>query len=143
MAPSGVTATVIGWVWLGISLAAVLGRSIGTPAVIIGAATMKMISSTSITSTMGVTLISLITALPLRRRRRPPPPSAPPVLAPMAMLTAPRFELAAQNGGEFIREPLQPPGHLGRVGAELVVENHRRNGRDQPDGSSEQRLGDR
>ena len=32
----------------------------GTPTVINGAATMKMISSTSITSTMGVTLISAI-----------------------------------------------------------------------------------
>ena len=37
-----------------------------------GADTMKMISSTSITSTIGVTLISAITAL--RRLRRPPPP---------------------------------------------------------------------
>ncbi len=42
--------------------AAELGRSIGTPAVIMGAATMKMISSTSITSTIGVMLISLMTA---------------------------------------------------------------------------------
>ena len=46
-------------------LAWVCGRSIGTPTVSSGADTMKMISSTSITSTMGVTLISLIT---VRRR---------------------------------------------------------------------------
>ena len=38
--------------------AAVFGRSTGTPTVISGAATMKTISSTSITSTSGVTLIS-------------------------------------------------------------------------------------
>jgi hypothetical protein len=40
--------------------AVVRGRSTGTPEVIIGAATMKMMSSTSITSTKGVTLISAI-----------------------------------------------------------------------------------
>ena len=38
--------------------AAVLGRSTGTPTVISGAETMKTISSTSMTSTNGVTLIS-------------------------------------------------------------------------------------
>ena len=41
-------------------LAWVFGRSTGTPTVISGAATMKMISSTSMTSTSGVTLISAI-----------------------------------------------------------------------------------
>jgi hypothetical protein len=38
--------------------ARVLGRSTGTPTVNSGAVTMKTISSTSITSTKGVTLIS-------------------------------------------------------------------------------------
>ena len=38
------------------------GNSIGTPTVSSGAATMKMMSSTSITSTIGVTLISLMGA---------------------------------------------------------------------------------
>jgi hypothetical protein len=38
--------------------AVVFGSCTGTPVVISGAATMKMISSTSITSTIGVTLIS-------------------------------------------------------------------------------------
>ena len=41
-------------------LALVFGRSTGTPTVSSGAVTMKTISSTSITSTNGVTLISLI-----------------------------------------------------------------------------------
>ena len=36
------------------------GNSIGTPTVSSGAVTMKMMSSTSMTSTIGVTLISLI-----------------------------------------------------------------------------------
>ena len=40
--------------------ALVFGRSTGTPTVRSGAVTMKMMSSTSITSTNGVTLISLI-----------------------------------------------------------------------------------
>ena len=47
---------VIGWVSAFNALAAVFGRSIGTPTVIRGAATMKMINSTSITSTKGVTI---------------------------------------------------------------------------------------
>ena len=38
--------------------ALVLGSSTGTPAIINGAATMNTISSTSMTSTSGVTLIS-------------------------------------------------------------------------------------
>ena len=45
---------------VGSGAAAVFGSSIGTPTVSSGAATMKMISSTSITSTIGVTLISAI-----------------------------------------------------------------------------------
>ena len=43
-----------------IGLADVFGRSTGTPTVNNGAVTMKMISSTNITSTKGVTLISAI-----------------------------------------------------------------------------------
>ena len=43
--------------------AAVFGSCTGTPVVISGAATMKMISSTSMTSTIGVTLISDIGAV--------------------------------------------------------------------------------
>ena len=45
------------------------GRSTLTPLWISGAVTMKMMSSTSITSTSGVTLMSAIA------RRAPPPPS--------------------------------------------------------------------
>ena len=51
----------------------VSGSSIGTPKVSIGAVTMKMMSSTSITSTNGVTLISCIGACLRARLRRPPP----------------------------------------------------------------------
>jgi hypothetical protein len=53
--------------------ACVFGRSTGTPTVRSGAATMKTISSTSMTSTIGVTLISDIGArLYLLRPPRPP-----------------------------------------------------------------------
>src|SRR5215471_1786233 len=53
------------------ALAWLCGRSIGTPTVRSGADTMNTISNTNITSTNGVTLISLMTG---RRRRllRPP-----------------------------------------------------------------------
>jgi hypothetical protein len=51
----------------------VSGNSIGTPEVSIGAVTIKMMSSTSITSTNGVTLISCM-GLCLRARPRRPPP---------------------------------------------------------------------
>ncbi len=50
--------TVSGSLSLFSGLALVFGRSTDTPEVISGAVTMKMISSTSITSTIGVTLIS-------------------------------------------------------------------------------------
>ena len=59
-------------IWTGLACwssapARLSGRSTGTPATSKGAVTMKMISSTSITSTNGVTLISAIGA----RRERP------------------------------------------------------------------------
>ncbi len=68
---------------VGRAAAAVFGSSTGTPTVSIGAATMKMISSTSITSTIGVMLISLIAADRPPRRRRPPPPDDPDTPMPM------------------------------------------------------------
>src|SRR6185369_7589685 len=57
----------------GKALARLSGSSTGTPAVSSGAVTMKMISSTSMTSTSGVTLISAMAPrLPRRPRRREP-----------------------------------------------------------------------
>ena len=61
------------------SAAALLsGRSTWTPVDEQGAVTMKMISSTSITSTIGVTLIS---AIGVRRPRRPGPRIGPIAIA--------------------------------------------------------------
>ena len=59
--------TVIGSVRLPAACACVCGRSIGTPTVRSGAATMKTMRSTSITSTNGVTLISAIGQMPATR----------------------------------------------------------------------------
>jgi hypothetical protein len=65
--------------------ARVCGRSSGTPAVIRGAATMKTMSSTSMTSMNGVMLISLMAPRRLpRRRRRPPCPFASPAATAIA-----------------------------------------------------------
>ena len=58
MSPLARIDTVSGWLSLLIGCALVFGRSTETPEVISGAVTMKMISSTSMTSTSGVTLIS-------------------------------------------------------------------------------------
>ena len=74
-APSARTETVRGSDWSGMALASVLGSSRGTPTVSSGAETMKTISSTSITSTRGVTLISDRAPRRLDRRLRRPPPA--------------------------------------------------------------------
>jgi hypothetical protein len=74
---------VIGWVSDSSARACVSGRSIGTPTVSMGAAIMKMIKSTSITSTKGVTLISDMSAW-RRPRLRWPPRAACPTDIPMA-----------------------------------------------------------
>src|SRR5712692_2780926 len=100
----------------------VCGKSIGTPTVSSGADTMKMMSSTSITSTMGVTLISLMTGL--RRCRRLPntPEWAPPLIAMTEPLPLSAFvDLPRQDRGELVGEAFQAlrlPVHLGD---ELVI----------------------
>src|ERR1700722_2607186 len=105
--------------WLS-DLAWLCGRLIGTPTVSSGADTMKTISSTSMTSTNGVTLISLMTA----RRRRPclpldadaitlpaivPSPAVPsPAIPPPEVPSPALVDLPRQDRGEFVGEPLQP-----------------------------------
>src|SRR3954453_9714943 len=127
-------------------LAWVCGKSRGTPTVRSGAETMKMINSTSMTSTIGVTLISAITAL---RRPRRPPPAVPPEVIPMisdpksplaALASCPLVDLARQDRGKLVGKPLQPlrlPVHLR---GELVVENCRRNCGDQADRGGKKRF---
>src|SRR5262249_15794570 len=107
---------------------------------------MKMMSNTSITSTMGVTLISLLTAFracrpcadgvvgrPQRRRRFLRFPSC--VLSSRALVDLPR-----QDGGELVCETLQPLRLLVHFGTEFVVENRRRYGGHEPDRRGEKRF---
>src|SRR5262245_44265524 len=110
----------------GSGAAVVLGRSMATPCCRIGAVTMKMMSSTSMTSTSGVTLMSEID-----------PPS---LGAPNAMLFLQEMPL-----GDV--EELGPEGvHLCRQHAKLagetVVHHDGRNGSCQPDGGRHERLRD-
>src|SRR6266852_6403017 len=122
-------------------LARVCGRSIGTPTVNKGADTMKMMSNTSITSTMGVTLISLITAL-RRCRRRPTAPVAAvrpiPIFASLSSRAL--VDLPRQDGGELVCETLQALRLFVHFGTEFVIENRRRYGGHEPDRGGEQGL---
>src|SRR6202022_2811978 len=134
-------------------LAWVCGRSSGTPTVSSGADTMKMMSSTSITSTIGVTLISAMTGL--RRLRRPPPPDELATFMPMVCCpncpshytcrhtcrpSAPLVDLTGQDGRKFVGEALEPLGLPVHLGGELVVENSGRNGGDKADRGRKQRF---
>src|SRR5947209_847355 len=139
--PLVLTVTVSGSLSWSSDFAWVCGRSIGTPTVSSGADTMKMMSSTSITSTIGVTLISAITGL--RRWRRLP--TAMVAVVPPAPTRSPsgRFvDLPRQDGGKFVGKPLEPLRLLVHLGDELVIENRRRDGGNKADRSREQGLGD-
>ncbi len=120
----------------------------GTPTVIIGAATMKMMSA-STTSMKGVMLISLMAPL---RRSAPAPPLRPALSSPCR-----HGHRSVSSGGQrqaFVdlpgqdrernssREAFQARLRLGDFGLELVVGEHRRDGGEQADGGGEQRLRD-
>src|SRR5712691_8104410 len=120
-------------------LALVCGRSIGTPTVSSGADTMKMMSSTSMTSTIGVTLIWLMTSR--RRWRRLPTGTAAapfPAIAP----SPPLVDLPRQDRGELVGESLEPLRLLVHLGDELVIENGRRDGGNKADCGRKQRFRD-
>src|SRR3954468_3791615 len=129
------------WSFCSRLLAWVCGKSSGTPTVSSGADTMKMMSSTSITSTIGVTLISAITGL----RRCLRLPTAMVAVGPPAATQSPsgRFvDLPRQDRRELVSEAFQPAGLLVHLGDELVIENRRRDGGNKADRSREQGLGD-
>src|SRR6266702_3852660 len=149
--PSSLTETVSGSLSWSSDFAWVCGRSSGTPTVSSGAETMKMMSSTSMTSTIGVTLISAMTGL--RRLRRPPPPDELAAIMPIICCpnvpshdtcrpTAPRVDLTRQYGRKFFGEDIKSQGLSVHIGGELIVENSGRNGGDKADGGRKQRLGD-
>src|SRR3954470_5145112 len=137
--PLVLTDTVSGSLSLSSDFALVCGRSIGTPTVNSGADTMKMISSTSITSTIGVTLISAITGLRLCLR---PPPETPALPRPIGTALPALVDLPRQDRGELVGETFQPlrlPVHLGD---KFVIENRRRDGGKKADRRREQGFGD-
>src|SRR3954469_5268967 len=101
-----------------------VGRSI-TEGVMSGAVTMKMTSSTSITSMYGTTLISCIGP---RLRRR----------AAMPLL----HRLPVKDVRELFHEALEAVGEPLDVVRVAVVRDHRRNRGEQADGGRHQRLGD-
>src|SRR6185503_17324443 len=104
---------------------ATLGRSISRPPCRNGAVTMKMISSTRITSTSGVTLISAIGI-------REPPRFMLIGSRSLQRLGAPIDELARELRG-VARELAQPSD-------EVVVRDHRRDRSGQPRDGRDQRL---
>src|SRR4051812_10023193 len=95
--------------------ASALGSVTGTPVCSMGAATMKMISSTSITSTSGVTLISDIMPLP------PPPPEDIPIALPQEMTFDDVEEVIAE--GVHLRRQ-----HLDLAGEEVERHDRRHRG---------------
>src|SRR6476646_2903830 len=124
-----------------------LGRVALKPAAISGVTIMKMIRSTSITSIIGVTLISDLTEVP----------PAPPL--PVDMATAGHRLLGLEFLGEDRTPELAPHaldqvvdqllgavGHLDRqildLGGEVVVRPHRRNRDHEAECRGDQRLGD-
>src|SRR6185312_125323 len=146
MVPSARMETVSGWFWLSMAPASVFGSWIGTPAVSSGAEIMKMISSTSITSTSGVTLISE-SARRLRPRRRPrrwlEESSESGIAGASSLGPDPLAQAAGDRGGKLFGEPFEAAGELARVGRELVVGDVGRDGGGETDGGREQRFGDR
>src|SRR6185436_3775105 len=107
------------------------GRFSFTPCWMSGAVTMKMIKSTSITSTIGVTLISLIVVRPGSPR------------LPMAMAVRPLLEEVPLHDVEEVR------GEVAHLGVEHpdprhegVVGHHRGDGGEQAGGGGEQRVAD-
>src|SRR6266508_1968179 len=101
---------------------------------------MKMISSTSMTSTIGVTLISAMTGR--RRCRRLPATAADSAFIAMPIPSSPFVDLPRQDGGKLVGKPLQALGLFVHVGYELVIENSRRYGGDQANRGREQGLRD-
>src|SRR6185436_721990 len=124
-----------------------LGRVALNPAAISGVTIMKMISSTIITSIIGVTLMSDLTAVP----------PAPPL--PVDMATAGHRLLGLEFLGEDRTPELAPhaldevidqlfrgvrhlDGEVLDLGGEVVVGPHRRDRDHQTEGRRDERLGD-
>src|ERR1700689_1756936 len=113
----------------------VFGTSISMPNSITCAVIIKMMSSTSMTSTKGVTLISESAGDPWNRRR---PDDPPPLLTVIAIgsLSVRAFGHVEELEGEVV----QPGADLLDRVAKLVVSNGRGDGRQQAEGGRDQRF---
>src|SRR4029079_3135999 len=100
---------------------------------------MKMMSSTSMTSTSGTTLISAsdVATRALRPRRWRPPPD-PPVGCTFCILG----EVPLGDVQELEREVVHFGGELLHAVREVIVEIHRGNCREEARGGRNQRIGD-
>src|ERR1700677_2677298 len=122
------------------ALAWLCGKSSGTPTVSSGADTINTINSTSMTSTNGVTLISLMTAR--RRPRRLPVRATFSTLTPIFVPSPALVDLPRQDRRELVGETLQPLRLPVHVSHEFIIENRRRDGGNEADRGREQRLRD-
>src|SRR6266404_4991446 len=116
--PSALTVTTSGSLFSLIAGACAFGRSTGTPTVRSGAATMKTMSNTSMTSTSGV-------------------PAAAVAMPPAAADQSRRhrsgllIELARQDRAELAGERFEPPGVASEIGRQFVVGDDRGDRRDE------------
>src|ERR1043166_5223487 len=121
------------------------GISALKPLAMSGVTIMKMISSTSMTSIIGMTLGSDLTAV--RPAVLADVSTAAHRLLGLELLGEDRAaELASDALDEVVDELLRGVGHLARqvldLGGEVVVQPHRRDGDEEPERGGDQRLRD-
>src|SRR4051794_10445960 len=148
---SGLTVTNTGCSGRGCGATALAGRSTPRSTVASGAATMKMISSTSITSMNGVTLISWAStrSSPLPRARNPSRGLMIALLRgargawrlPAALETVLKTSLAADQQQHLRRGIAEQRAIRRDRTRQIIVDHNRRDGRDQPERGCQQRFG--
>src|SRR3954463_10380600 len=148
---SGLTVTNTGCSGRGCGATALAGRSTPRSTVASGAATMKMISSTSITSMNGVTLISWASARSSSLPRARIPNRAPMTAllrgacgagrATAAIETALKTSLAADQQQQLRRGVAEQRAIRRDRTRQIIVDHARGDGRDQAERGRQQRLG--
>src|SRR6478752_2168314 len=143
--PSGAIVTSIGFTYLVFGSGDItLGSSMFAPSLMAGVTTMKMISSTSTTSTSGVMLISGLAPLALF------PPTATPMTqlrsssesGRVPLLGGARYGVVLQLVEQLARGAAQRGLDAGDARVQVVEGDHRRNGDQEAEGRLDQRLGD-
>src|SRR5258706_297895 len=125
------------WTRSGRFCALAFGSATSTPWWSMGAAIMKMMSSTSITSTSGVTLMSAITgsSSPFS------PPRLKAISLPLKWNQMRSGEIPLREVEELEHEVLHPGAQPAQVLGEIVVGDEGRNGGGEAGGGVDQRLG--